>query len=57
MSYRTKYNPLRIKLNVKVAVDVERVGTEWITRGYKENGTLQMGESVTLVTRNIYDVV
>lgn len=57
MSYRTKYNPLRIKLNVKVAVDVERVGSEWITRGYKENGTLQMGESVTLVTRNIYDIV
>lgn len=57
MSYRTKYNPLRIKLNVKVAVDVERVGSEWITRGYKESGTLQMGESVTLVTRNIYDIV
>ena len=30
MSYRTKYNPLRIKLNVKVALDVERVGSEWI---------------------------
>ena len=29
MSYRTKYNPLRIKLNVKVALDVERVGSEW----------------------------
>ena len=27
------------------------------TRGYKENGTLQMGESVTLVTRNICDIV
>lgn len=57
MSYRTKYNPLRIKLNVKFAVDVERVGSEWITRGCKENGTLQMGESVTLVTRNIYEIV
>ena len=30
MSYRTKYNPLRIKLNVKVALNEEGVGSEWI---------------------------